>query len=251
MNSPIPIKTAEDIQKIRHAAWVLKKTLDLLESSVRPGVTTKELDVIAEDFICSHEGCIPGFKGYRGFPGSLCASVNSEVVHGIPDNKHVLKNGDIIGLDCGVYYQGFHTDACRTILVGKVDSGVRHFVKTTKKALNAAVKVVRPGARVGDISAIIQKTLERQGYSPVADCTGHGVGRNLHEPPEILNVGQKGTGPQLKAGMVLAIEPIANMGKGDIETLEDGWTLVSADGSTSAHFEHTVLVTEKGYEVLV
>lgn len=250
MTDEIPIKSKEDIEKMRHAGKVLKATLDELEKHVKPGVSTKDLDKIAEKFIRGHKGCRPGFKGYRDYPGSLCASVNSEVVHGIPDKKHVLSDGDIIGIDCGVFYEGFHSDACRTFLVGNVSPEVKHFVKITKKALDQSIKKVCAGARVGDISAVIQKTIEQQGYSPVADCTGHGVGRDLHEPPEILNVGQKGTGPVLKAGMVLAIEPIANMGMGDVETLEDGWTIVSSDGTPSAHFEHTVLVTDKGYEVL-
>lgn len=250
MTDEITIKTAEEIAIMRHAARVLKETLDRLEAAVRPGISTLELDQLAESFIRSHEGCTPGFKGYRGFPGSICASVNSEVVHGIPDAAHVLEEGDIIGVDCGVYYRGFHTDACRTVPVGRVEPSVLHFVKTVKKALAQSVKVVRPGARVGDISAVIQKTLEEQGYAPVIECTGHGVGRQLHEAPEILNAGRKGTGPRLQAGMVLAIEPIATMGRPEIETLRDGWTIVTADGTPSAHFEHTVLVTENGHEIL-
>lgn len=250
MNDTISIKTKGDIEIMRHAGAILKKTLDLLESSVRPGISTAELDRIAEEFIRSHEGCTPGFKGYKGFPASLCTSVNEEVVHGIPDAHHILSEGDIIGMDGGVFYKGFHTDACRTVLVGKVDPDVRHFVKTVKKALSESLKVIRSGAFVGDISAVIQKVIEKQGYSPVVECTGHGVGRDLHEAPEILNIGRRGTGPQLCAGMVLAIEPIANMGRGEVETLQDHWTIVSLDGTPSAHFEHTVLVTEKGCEVL-
>lgn len=250
MNDTIAIKTKSDIEIMRHAGAILKQTLDLLESSVRPGISTAELDKIAEKFIRSYPGCTPGFKGYRGFPASVCTSVNEEVVHGIPDAHHILDEGDIIGIDCGVMYQGFHTDACRTVLVGNVDPDVRHFVKTVKKALSEAIKEVRSGAHVGDISAVIQKIIEQQGYSPVVECTGHGVGHDLHEAPEILNVGRRGTGPELRAGMVLAIEPIANMGKGEVETLQDNWTIVSLDGTPSAHFEHTVLVTEKGFEVL-
>lgn len=235
---------------MRHAGQILTKTLDLMESEVRPGITTKELDQIAEKFIVSHEGAKPGFKGYHGFTGSICSSVNEEVVHGVPHPDHVLMEGDIIGIDCGVYYKGFHTDACRTILVGDVAPEIRHFVKTTKKALQNAEKQVKPGAYIGDLSSVIQKTLEDQSYSSVIECTGHGVGRDLHEPPEILNVGQKGTGPTLKPGMVLAIEPIATMGKADVDTADDGWTVLSRDGSISAHFEHTVLVTENGQEIL-
>ncbi len=250
MNSGIILKTPDEIGWMRHAGQVLRATLDLLEKSVRPGISTLELDRIAEEFIRSHPGCTPGFKGYRGFPGSLCASVNEEVVHGIPDERHILDEGDIVGLDCGVFYRGFHTDAARTVLVGAVQPEVQHFVKTVKKALEQAIKEVREGAHVGDISATIQKIIEQQGYSPVVECTGHGVGKNLHEPPEILNAGRRGTGPRLTVGMVLAIEPIANMGRCEVETLQDRWTIASADGTPSAHFEHTVAVTAKGCEVL-
>lgn len=250
MSQVIPIKTPEEIAIMRYAGQVLRATLDLMEKSVRPGISTLELDRIAEDFIRSHPGCTPAFKGYRGFPGTLCASVNEEVVHGIPDADCVLQDGDIVGLDIGVMHQKFYTDACRTYFVGSVDPAVRHFVKTTKEALSRSIKVVREGAHVGDISAVIQKTLTDQGYSPVIDCTGHGVGKNLHEPPEILNAGRRGTGPRLLAGMVLAIEPIATMGDPAVATCKDGWTIISCDGSLSAHFEHTVLVTKDGYEVL-
>ncbi len=246
----IIIKTPEEIEVMRHSGIVLTKTLDLLAKSIRIGISTKELDDIAEEFIRSHEGCTPGFKGYNGFPGSLCASINEEVVHGIPSPERVLKDGDIIGLDCGVYYNGFHSDACRTFIVGDVSHDVRQFVKVTKEALRQGVKQVRSGGRIGDISAAIQETLERFDYSPVIECTGHGVGHNLHEPPEILNAGVKGTGPIMKSGMVFAIEPISAMGQGDIKTAKDKWTLITVDRSLSAHFEETVLVTEKGYKIL-
>lgn len=250
MKGGITIKTPDEIAKIRHAAGILKIVLDKVCDAVRPGVSTADLDALAESIIRSYPGATPGFKGYHGFPASICVSVNEEVVHGIPREDMILEEGDIIGIDAGVFYDGFHTDACRTVMVGKVDPAIQHFVKTTKKALTQAVKQVRPGGHIGDISAVIQKILEDQGYSPVVECTGHGVGRNLHEPPEILNVGRRGTGPVMQPGMVLAIEPIATMGTGDIKTLQDGWTIISADGSLSAHFEHTVLVTENGHEIL-
>ncbi len=246
----IVIKTAEEIEAMRHAGKILTKTLDLLCSQVKAGMTTAELDKIAEEYIQSHEGCTPGFKGYHGFKGSICTSLNKEAVHGIPVPNRVIREGDIIGIDCGVYYKGLHTDACRTVMIGKVPHEVQQFVKTTKEALRQGVKKVRPGGHIGDISEAIQKTLERHDYSPVIDCTGHGVGHGLHEPPEILNAGRKGTGPEMKPGMVLAIEPISAMGSGEIKTAEDGWTLYTADGSLSAHFEETVLVTKKGHEVL-
>jgi methionyl aminopeptidase len=250
MEGSISIKTPADIKSIRHAAGILREALDVLEAAAKPGVSTQDLDTVFNEFVAKYPGAKPGFKGYMGFPGSICTSINERVVHGIPRQDEKLKDGDIIGIDAGVWFEGFHTDAARTVMVGNVTPEVRHFVKTTQEALKRACKVVKPGAKVGDISAVIQKTLEDQGYSPVIECTGHGVGRNLHEPPEIMNVGKKGTGPTLKAGMVLAIEPIACMGTGDIETLKDGWTIVSSDGTLSAHFEHTVLVTEKGYEIL-
>lgn len=250
MGDIIIIKTPEEIDIMRYAGRVLTKTLDKLDEAVRVGVSTKELDKIADDFIRSHKGCTPGFKGYHGFPASLCTSVNEETVHGIPSKNRILEEGDIIGLDCGVYYKGLHTDACRTYMVGEVSHETRQFVKVTKDALKQAVKQVRPEGHIGDISHAIQTTLERFGYAPVIECTGHGVGRDLHEAPEILNVGEKGTGPLMKVGMVLAIEPISAMGSGKIKQDKDGWTLYTADGSLSAHFEATVLVTEKGHEIL-
>ncbi len=246
----IPIKTPAQIEAMRLGGKVLRETLQVVAAAVRPGISTGELDQIAEDFILKHSGCTPGFKGYHGFPGTLCVSINDEVVHGIPSRERILEEGDIVGLDCGVLYQGLYTDACLTVLVGNVKPEVRHFVKTTQQALNRAVKQVRPNGRIGDISAIIQKTLEDQGYSPVITCTGHGVGIDLHEAPEILNAGHKGTGPTMKPGMVLAIEPISAMGKGDVFTRKDGWAIVTKDHSLSAHFEHTVLVNEKGAEIL-
>ncbi|MBN2095817.1 type I methionyl aminopeptidase [Candidatus Peregrinibacteria bacterium] len=251
MDGFIPIKTPAQIRAMREGGRILREALLVAEKAVCPGITTYDLDKIVEKTIVRHKGAQPGFKGYRGFPATLCTSVNEEVVHGIPSHDRILKEGDIVGIDCGVYYKGLYTDACITVMVGRVRPEVSHFVKTTKKALKNAIKKVRPGGYVGDISAAIQKTLEDQNYSPVIECTGHGVGENLHEPPEILNVGQKGTGPLIKPGMVFAIEPISAMGDGAVITAEDGWTVVTADKSLSAHFEHTVLVTKKDCEVLV
>jgi methionyl aminopeptidase len=251
MNSNIPIKTQEEINIMKEGGAILRKVLDEMGKAVRVGISDFELDQLAEELIRSYNGASPAFKGYRGFPATLCTSINEEVVHGIPKRNRVLQDGDIIGVDCGVYFQGFYTDACRTFMVGNVGPEVQKFVKTTKKALDEAVKKVRPGGYIGDISAVIQKTIESGGYSPVVECTGHGVGRNLHEPPEILNVGQKGTGPKIEAGMVFAIEPISIMGSGHVMTADDNWTVISADRTLSAHFEHTVIVTKKGYEVIV
>lgn len=250
MKGEIPIKTLEQIEYMREGGVILRSTLNLVEERVKPGISTLELDKLAEEFILSHNGAQPGFKGYHGFPATLCTSINEQVVHGIPNSETILQNGDIVGVDCGVIYKGLYTDACVTILVGEVDPEVKYFVKTTKKALINAIKVVHPGGHIGDISAIIQKTLEDQEYSPVIQCTGHGVGENLHEPPEILNAGKKGTGPVIEPNMTFAIEPISTMGGQDVEDDTDGWTVVTKDGSLSAHFEHTILVTNNGCDIL-
>lgn len=246
----IPIKTTAEIKSMRIAGRILSETLQLLKKEAKAGMSTQELDLIAENFILSHEGAKPGFKGYNGFPSSICTSINEEVVHGMPSQKRILKEGDIIGLDCGVLYGGMHTDACITIGIGEIKPEINHFLKTTKKALSKAIKLIKSGTHVGDLSAIIQKTLEQQGYEPVIECTGHGVGKSLHEPPEILNAGKKGTGPKLKAGMTIAVEPISAINNGQVTTASDGWTVVTADKSLSAHFEHTILVTENGHEIL-
>jgi methionyl aminopeptidase len=246
----IPIKTPEEIEAMREGGRILREVLNKVSEAVRPGVTTSKLDELAELVISDYPGAKAGFKGYRGFPAALCTSINEEVVHGIPSEDVVLQDGDIIGIDCGVLYKGMYTDAAVTVLVGEVEPEVRYFVKTTKKALGNALKQVRPGGHIGDISAAIQKTLEDQGYDAVTQCTGHGVGKKLHEPPEILNKGKKGTGPEIKPGMTFAIEPISAMKSGKVITAPDKWTVETADGSLSAHFEHTVLVTEKGVEIL-
>jgi len=246
----IQIKTPEEIEAQRHAGVILTEALNLLEASAKPGMTTMDLDKLAEDFIRSHAGCTPGFKGYHGFTGTICASINDEVVHGIPRSERVLKDGDIIGIDCGVMFKKLHTDACRTVIVGAVDSKISRFVKTTQKSLQMCLQMVKPGGRIGDISAEIQRVLEEGGYAPVVECCGHGVGYDLHEAPEILNMGHKGKGPIMKAGMVLAIEPIALIEPSEIYTAKDNWTILSRNHALSAHFEHTVLVTDDGHEVL-
>jgi len=246
----IQIKNAEEIEAQRHAGVILTEALNQLEAAVRPGMTTLDLDRLAEDFIRSHEGATPGFKGYHGFTGTICASINDEVVHGIPSSERVIKDGDIIGIDCGVKYKGLHTDACRTVCVGKVDPKIDRFVKATQKSLQMCLEMVKPGGRIGDISAEIQRVLEESGYAPVVECCGHGVGYDLHEAPEILNMGNKGEGPVMKTGMVLAIEPIALIEAGEIYTARDHWTILSRNHSLSAHFENTVLVTDIGHEVI-
>ena len=237
----IPIKTPAEIELMRAGGKILAEVFEKIEPIVKPGVSTYELDMFAEKIIRAHKGALPGFKGYRGFPGTICASVNEEVVHGIPKKDKILKDGDIIGVDCGVLYGGFYTDACITYIAGNAAPEVVRFVSVTKQALDKAIEQVKPGNRIGDISAMIQKTLQGHGYSPVVECTGHGVGRALHEPPDILNVGYKNSGPMMKQGMMLAIEPISVIGSGRVTTSDDGWTIITADRTLSAHFEHTVL----------
>lgn len=249
----VPIKTEAEIEIMRAGGEILKKVFEIIAKQIRAGVNASELDALAEKIILENHA-MPSFKGYGaskkqiGFPATLCISINEEVVHGIPGAR-ILKEGDIVGIDCGVFYQGFHTDSARTFLVGKVHQEVVYFVKTTEKALQKALHKVRDGARLGDVSETIQKTIEQRGYAVVRNCTGHGVGKELHEEPEILNYGKKGTGLILKKGMVLAIEPISVMGKsGEIFDDKDGWTVKAHN--LSAHFENTVLVTESGCEIL-
>lgn len=251
----IPIKTQSEIELMRQGGRILKLVLDEVEKAIRPGIKTLELDQLAEKLIIKSKG-IPSFKGYgankktAGFPGTLCVSVNDEVVHGIPGD-YIIRDGDIVAIDCGVFYQGFHTDSARTILVGNVLQNIEHFVKTTQKALQKALQKVKSGVPLGDVSNVIQKTMEQRGYAVVRNCTGHGIGRALHEPPEILNYGKKGQGIVLQSGMTLAIEPISVMGEcGDTYDASDGWTVKTSSGELSAHFEHTVLVTDSGYEIL-
>lgn len=236
------------IESLRKAGKILRECLEATAKQVKEGVTTKELDTFAENFITSAGGK-PAFKGYNGFTGTLCTSVNEECVHGIPGPR-VLKNGDIIALDCGVIVDNLYTDACITVPVGKIPFETIKFLEVSKAALEAAVSVVKPGARTGDISSMIQTVVEGGGYRCVNALTGHGLGTDLHQFPDIPNTGIKNTGPVLPAWTLIAIEPITSMGKPGIREKEDGWTIVTADGSLSAHFEHTVLVTEDGAEVL-
>ncbi len=216
---------------------------------MKPGITTGELDRIAEEFIRSHDGATPAFKGYNGFTGTICASVNDECVHGIP-GKRVLNDGDIIAIDCGVICNGIYTDACVSVGVGTVRPDVQTFLQVSQEALEEACALVRPGVKVGDLSSTIQKYLETRGYSPVKGLTGHGLGTTLHQFPDIPNSGRAGTGPALPANIAIAIEPITAMGGAGIKDGDDGWTIFTADGSLSAHFEHTILVTHDGHEII-
>jgi methionyl aminopeptidase len=247
--SQFQIFTQEEIEALRRGGRILRACLEEVERNVREGISTRELDVIAEEYIRS-QGGVPAFKGYQGFPATLCASINDECVHGIPGDR-TLKPGDIIGLDCGVIFGGLYTDACITASVGEIPAEVKKFMEVSRQALENGVSVVRSGARVGDISSAIQKTVEGAGYSCVRSLTGHGLGTHLHQFPDIANTGKAGTGPMIPAFTLLAIEPITAMGGPSIRDGGDGWTICTADGSLSAHNEHTVLVLPEGREIIV
>lgn len=226
----------------------MAQALQRLKEAIRPGVTTGELDRLAEDFIRRHGG-MPAFKGYRGYPASLCVSVNEEVVHGIPGDRK-LREGDIVSLDLGVVMEGYYGDAAITVPVGEISEEARRLLKVTEEALYKGIEQARPGKRLSDISYAIQKHVEGAGFSVVRDFVGHGIGRELHEDPQVPNFGPPNQGPRLQPGMVLAIEPMVNTGTWKVRILENQWTVVTEDGGLSAHFEHTVAITEKGPEIL-
>lgn len=226
----------------------MRDCLDTVASKVSPGITTAALDRIAEECIRDH-GAVPAFKGYHGYPATLCTSVNDECVHGIPGAR-ALREGDIVALDCGVLQDALYTDACVSVPVGSVPEGVLHFLDVTKAALGIAVNLVRDGIRIGDLSSAIQQYVESHGYQCVSALTGHGLGSSLHQFPDIPNVGKAGSGPRVPSGTILAIEPITSVGSNQIRESGDGWTISTADGSLSAHFEHTVLVQPDGCEIL-
>jgi methionyl aminopeptidase len=244
----IVIKSPEEIEQIAAAGRVLTRCLEMLRRKVRPGVTTEELDAAAEKFIRS-QGGEPAFKGYRGFPGSICASPNSMVVHGIP-GSYRLSRGDVLSLDVGVILDGWVADAAVTVAAGQVSSVARHLLDTTRGALFDAVDRCRPGGRLGDVSAAVQGRVESEGLSVIRSLVGHGIGREMHEDPQIPNFGEPGTGPELAAGMVLAIEPMVNVGTHAIRMGADNWSVYSQDGSLAAHFEHTVAITSDGPRIL-
>jgi len=216
---------------------------------LKPGISTLELDKLAERLIIE-AGCQPAFKGLNGYPATLCVSVNNEVVHGLPSEKKILKNGDIVDLDLGLKYKGFYSDMARTYPIGKITRKAKKLIKVTKKSLDLAIKIIKPGIYLGDISSTIQKYVEKNGFSVVRSLTGHGIGRKLHEEPAIFNFGKPKTGPILKEGMVFAIEPMVNEGSPEVKISKDNWTVVTADGTLSAHFEDTVAVTKNGYKIL-
>jgi methionyl aminopeptidase len=244
----IIIKSEREIALMRQAGRIVGTVLDTLSRRVKPGMKTKELDIIAAEAV-ERLGGTPSFKGYRGFPANLCVSVNDEVVHGIPGER-VLREGDIVSLDFGAIYKGFHGDGAITVGVGEVDSKAKELVETTRGALAAGIAAAHAGARLGDISAAIQGYAEGRGFSVVREYTGHGIGREMHEEPQIANFGVAGTGPVLKKGMTIALEPMVNLGDWHTRLGGDQWTVLTADGSLSAHFEHTIAISGEEAEVL-
>ena len=245
----ITVKSAKQVEKMRASAKITKEALELLEKSIKPGVNTAQLDKIAYDFIVS-KGAKPNFLNYNGFPGSICASVNDEVVHGIPSKRVVLKEGDIISIDMGAVLDGWHSDAARTFGVGKISDEAQKLIDVTRESFFEGIKYLKHGAKLGDVSSAIQTYVEEHGYSVVRDLVGHGIGQNLHEDPSVPNFGKAGHGVKLAAGMTLAIEPMVNAGAYKVALLDDDWTVVTNDGSLSAHYENTVLITKDGYEIL-
>jgi len=241
-------KSPEEIEKMAAAGAILVRTLELLEKKIRPGVTTADLDAAAERYIRS-QGATPAFKGYRGFPGSICASPNSMVVHGIP-GAYELSRGDIVSIDVGVVHDGWVADAARTFAVGAVSPVARKLLRTTEEALMAAVAQCRAGNHLGDVSHAVQAHVEAAGFSVIRSLVGHGIGRDMHEEPQIPNYGQAGRGPLLEPGMVLAVEPMVNAGRHAVRVGDDHWAIYSEDGSLAAHFEFTVAITEAGPRIL-
>jgi methionyl aminopeptidase len=245
----VVLKSAKEIEKMRRAGQATREVLELVRSLVKPGVTTMDLEKAAEART-KKLGAKPAFKGYHGYPCVLCTSVNSEVVHGIPSSKRVLKEGEIVSVDFGAFVDGYCGDSAITVPVGKIDPETARLVKVTEASLHAAIDVVKPGATLGDVGFAVQKVVEAAGFSVVRDFVGHGIGVHMHEDPQVPNFGVAGQGMKLRAGMVIAIEPMVNLGNYGVEVLEDGWTAVTVDGSMSAHFEHTVAVTATGAKIL-
>ncbi|MFN3973911.1 MAG: type I methionyl aminopeptidase [Dehalococcoidia bacterium] len=244
----IAIKTPEEREAMRRAGQVVAWLLERLGKALEPGMRTRDLDALASQLI-REAGARPAFLGYRGFPGVVCVSLNEEIVHGIPGER-VIREGDLVKIDAGAIVDGFYADAARTFAVGKVPARVQALIEVTRAALETGIRHARPGAHIGDIGAAIQRYVEGRGYTVVREYVGHGIGRHLHEDPPVPNYGQPGEGPRLLPGMAIAIEPMVNMGTYWTRVLEDGWTVVTADGALSAHFEDTVVITEEGQEVV-
>ena len=241
-------KTSEEIELIRESALTVSRTLAVVAEHIGAGVTTGKLDKLAEEFI-RDAGGVPSFKGYQGFPATLCMSVNEEVVHGIPGD-YVLKSGDVISVDCGVYKNGFHGDHAYSFKIGQVDPVVSKLLRVTKESLYVGIDAAKAGNRIGDIGFSVQDYVQREGYTVVRELTGHGLGKDLHEEPSVPNFGKRGRGPKIENGMVLAIEPMINLGKKNVRQLSDGWTIVTADKMPSAHFEHDIAIIDGKAEIL-
>ena len=242
------LKTKKEIAIMRKAGRVVARTLDMIGDYIKPGATTKQLDTLVEEFILSC-GAVPAFKDYHGFPASACISIDEEVVHGIPGDR-VLKEGEIVSIDIGAIFDGFYGDAARTYAVGEVSESKKALMEYTKECLKAGIDKARAGNKIGAISSAVQDTAESNGYGVVRSLVGHGIGRSMHEEPQVPNFGAPDDGPELQVGMVLAIEPMINAGGFDVKTMPDGWTVVTSDGQPSAHFEHTVAITSGDPEIL-
>ncbi|MDD3184685.1 MAG: type I methionyl aminopeptidase [Anaerostipes sp.] len=245
----VTIKSNREILLMKEAGKILEDVHNQLEDFIKPGISTLEIDQFGEKAIRDY-GCIPSFLNYNGYPASICVSVNEEVVHGIPKKDRIIKSGDIVSLDAGVIYQGYHSDAARTYGVGSITPEASQLIQVTKESFFEGIKAAKPGNHLFDISQGIQTYIEENGFSVVRDLVGHGIGTHLHEDPQIPNFKMKRKGIKLCAGMTLAIEPMVNAGAYDVEWLDDDWTVVTADGSLSAHYENTILITETGYEIL-
>lgn len=245
----ITIKSDYEIQLMRKANQIVRDTLNLLEDTIKEGMTTAQLNKIANDYIIKCDA-IPSFLGYGGFPASICTSINEQVVHGIPSDKAVIKEGDIVSVDCGSIYKGYNGDAARTFMIGKVSEEKAKLVEVTKQSFFEGVKILKEGVRLGDLGHAIQSYAESFGYGVVRALVGHGIGRDMHEDPEVPNFGKEGRGMRLRKNMTIAIEPMINLGTHDVYMLDDGWTIVTADGMPSAHYENTVWIKEDGVEIL-
>lgn len=245
----IILKSPRELEIMRHANKIVAETHAFLFEKIEVGISTLEIDRLGEEFI-KKEGATPSFKGYHGYPASVCVSINDEVVHGIPNKKTVLNDGDLVSLDIGAYYEGFHGDAARSFGIGNISEKTNRLIKVTEKSFHEGIEKAYQGNRLTDISYEIQKYAETQGFSVVRDYVGHGIGRQMHEAPQIPNFGPPNRGPRLKVGMTLAIEPMINAGTFKVKSLEDGWTVVTVDGKLSSHYENTIAITDKGPEIL-
>lgn len=246
----IQLKSAREIDLMAQGGQILARTVEMLRAAVRPGMSTLDLDKLAEDFIRGHEGATPAFKGLYGFPGSICSSLNNEIVHGIPSARRVLKDGDIISIDVGVGYKGYFTDSATTVAVGQISHEASRLLDVTQRALDAGIAAAVLGNHIGDIGAAVQAVVEAAGLNVVRDLVGHGIGVEFHEEPQVPNYGKPKRREKLVPGLTIAIEPMVNIGGPATKTLSDRWTIVTLDGSLSAHFEHTVAITENGTRVL-